>query len=166
MVPHVCHKLWWWRMMQAFYFFKLALSKHLTRGRKSTHVIAACVYITCRYYQPSIVNESFSCLAIINHDYFLPIGLREHLTCWSTSAISSKWTSMNWGGPTSDYLRYLKRFLGIYFFIVLIMNRLSASTSLLWTHVSTSWGIFFHKFRVLLFILIWRENARGVDDCP
>lgn len=33
---------------QAFYFFKLALAKHLTRGRKSTHVIAACVYITCR----------------------------------------------------------------------------------------------------------------------
>jgi len=32
----------------AFYFFKLALAKHLTRGRKSSHVIAACVYITCR----------------------------------------------------------------------------------------------------------------------
>ena len=137
MVPHVCHKLWWWRMMQAFYFFKLALSKHLTRGRKSTHVIAACVYITCRWKFFLLGNYQLRLLLIL--------GLREHLTCWSTSAISSKWTSMNWGGPTSDYLRYLKRFLGIYFFIVLIMNRLSASTSLLWTHVSMSWGIFFSQ---------------------
>eukprot|EP00092_Neocalanus_flemingeri_P020106 GFUD01021767.1.p1 GENE.GFUD01021767.1~~GFUD01021767.1.p1 ORF type:complete len:716 (-),score=229.71 GFUD01021767.1:66-2213(-) len=32
----------------SFYFYKLALAKHLTRGRKSSHVIAACVYITCR----------------------------------------------------------------------------------------------------------------------
>ncbi|CAL4171543.1 unnamed protein product, partial [Meganyctiphanes norvegica] len=29
-------------------FFKLSLSKGLTRGRKSNHVIGACVYITCR----------------------------------------------------------------------------------------------------------------------
>ena len=27
---------------------QIALNKHLTRGRKSSHVIAACVYITCR----------------------------------------------------------------------------------------------------------------------
>ena len=32
----------------AFNFFRMALSRNLTRGRKSTHVIAACVYITCR----------------------------------------------------------------------------------------------------------------------
>merc|ERR1711962_77138 len=36
------------RIDMAFHFFKLALNKHLTRGRKSSHVIAACVYITCR----------------------------------------------------------------------------------------------------------------------
>ena len=36
------------RIDMAFHFFKLALNKHLTRGRPSTHVIAACVYITCR----------------------------------------------------------------------------------------------------------------------
>lgn len=29
-------------------FFKMALSRHLTRGRKNTHIYAACVYITCR----------------------------------------------------------------------------------------------------------------------
>lgn len=29
-------------------FFKMALSRQLTRGRKNTHVFAACVYITCR----------------------------------------------------------------------------------------------------------------------
>ncbi|KAF2982242.1 hypothetical protein EK904_008808, partial [Melospiza melodia maxima] len=29
----------------AFNFFKMAVSKHLTRGRKRTHVIAACLYL-------------------------------------------------------------------------------------------------------------------------
>lgn len=29
-------------------FFKMALMRHLTRGRKNTHTYAACVYITCR----------------------------------------------------------------------------------------------------------------------
>ncbi|KAK9508679.1 hypothetical protein O3M35_006178 [Rhynocoris fuscipes] len=32
----------------AFNFYKMALSRHLTRGRKQSHLIAACVYITCR----------------------------------------------------------------------------------------------------------------------
>ncbi|BES88044.1 transcription factor IIIB 90 kDa [Nesidiocoris tenuis] len=32
----------------AFNFYKMALNRNLTRGRKLTHVIAACVYITCR----------------------------------------------------------------------------------------------------------------------
>ncbi|XP_063874689.1 transcription factor IIIB 90 kDa subunit-like isoform X2 [Scylla paramamosain] len=35
----------------AFNFFKLGLSKGLTRGRKTNHVIGACVYITCRTEQ-------------------------------------------------------------------------------------------------------------------
>lgn len=29
-------------------FFKMALSRNLTRGRRNTHVYAACVYLTCR----------------------------------------------------------------------------------------------------------------------
>lgn len=29
-------------------FFKMALNRHLTRGRKNSHIYAACVYITCR----------------------------------------------------------------------------------------------------------------------
>ncbi|KAF5271769.1 hypothetical protein FQA39_LY08092 [Lamprigera yunnana] len=29
-------------------FFKMALARNLTRGRKNTHMFAACVYITCR----------------------------------------------------------------------------------------------------------------------
>lgn len=29
-------------------FFKMALTRQLTRGRRNTHVYAACVYITCR----------------------------------------------------------------------------------------------------------------------
>uniref|UniRef100_A0A8C0M8I1 Transcription factor IIIB 90 kDa subunit n=2 Tax=Canis lupus familiaris TaxID=9615 RepID=A0A8C0M8I1_CANLF len=32
----------------AFNFFKMAVSKHLTRGRKMAHVIAACLYLVCR----------------------------------------------------------------------------------------------------------------------
>ncbi|KFP06485.1 Transcription factor IIIB 90 kDa subunit, partial [Calypte anna] len=32
----------------AFNFFKMAVSKRLTRGRKMTHVIAACLYLVCR----------------------------------------------------------------------------------------------------------------------
>ncbi|XP_073788292.1 transcription factor IIIB 90 kDa subunit isoform X2 [Danio rerio] len=32
----------------AFNFFKMVVSKHLTRGRKMTHVIAACLYLVCR----------------------------------------------------------------------------------------------------------------------
>ncbi|XP_041668488.1 transcription factor IIIB 90 kDa subunit-like [Cheilinus undulatus] len=32
----------------AFNFYKMALMKHLTRGRKSSHVIAACLYMVCR----------------------------------------------------------------------------------------------------------------------
>lgn len=29
-------------------FFRMALMRHLTRGRRSTHVHAACVYMACR----------------------------------------------------------------------------------------------------------------------
>ncbi|XP_071151346.1 transcription factor IIIB 90 kDa subunit-like [Mytilus edulis] len=32
----------------AFNFFKMAVNKRLTRGRKTTHVIAACLYLVCR----------------------------------------------------------------------------------------------------------------------
>lgn len=32
----------------AFNFFKMAVSKHLTRGRRMAHVIAACLYLVCR----------------------------------------------------------------------------------------------------------------------
>ncbi|XP_061785883.1 BRF1 general transcription factor IIIB subunit b isoform X1 [Nerophis lumbriciformis] len=32
----------------AFNFFKMVVSRHLTRGRKTEHVIAACLYLVCR----------------------------------------------------------------------------------------------------------------------
>lgn len=48
------------RINMAFHFFKLALARHLTRGRKSTHVIAACVYITCRTEGTSHMLVDFS----------------------------------------------------------------------------------------------------------
>lgn len=33
---------------QAFGFYKMALNRRLTHGRKNSHVIAACVYMVCR----------------------------------------------------------------------------------------------------------------------
>uniref|UniRef100_A0A3P8PEL6 B-related factor 1 n=1 Tax=Astatotilapia calliptera TaxID=8154 RepID=A0A3P8PEL6_ASTCA len=35
-------------MDTALNFYKMALIKHLTRGRKASHVIAACIYMVCR----------------------------------------------------------------------------------------------------------------------
>lgn len=32
----------------AFNFFRMVVSKHLTRGRKMEHIIAACLYLVCR----------------------------------------------------------------------------------------------------------------------
>ncbi|KAM3594011.1 uncharacterized protein V6R79_000624 [Siganus canaliculatus] len=32
----------------AYNFYKMALMKHLTRGRRSSHVVAACIYMVCR----------------------------------------------------------------------------------------------------------------------
>ena len=51
----------------AFYFFKLALAKHLTRGRKSSHVIAACLYITCRTEGTSHMLIDFSDVLQVGH---------------------------------------------------------------------------------------------------
>ena len=48
------------RIDMAFNFFRMALSRNLTRGRKSTHVIAACVYITCRTEGTSHMLIDFS----------------------------------------------------------------------------------------------------------
>uniref|UniRef100_A0A8C8AXD0 B-related factor 1 n=1 Tax=Otus sunia TaxID=257818 RepID=A0A8C8AXD0_9STRI len=43
----------------AFNFFKMAVSKHLTRGRKMTHVIAACLYLVNVY----VLGKTFLLLA-------------------------------------------------------------------------------------------------------
>uniref|UniRef100_A0A8C8GPY9 TFIIB-type domain-containing protein n=1 Tax=Oncorhynchus tshawytscha TaxID=74940 RepID=A0A8C8GPY9_ONCTS len=32
----------------AFNFYKMAVCKHLTRGRRGAHVVAACLYLVCR----------------------------------------------------------------------------------------------------------------------
>ncbi|XP_013788626.1 transcription factor IIIB 90 kDa subunit-like, partial [Limulus polyphemus] len=32
----------------AYNFYKMALSRHMTRGRKQSHLIAACIYMVCR----------------------------------------------------------------------------------------------------------------------
>lgn len=49
-ITHLCHQLNLNNhcIETACNFFKMALMRHLTRGRKNTHTYAACVYITCR----------------------------------------------------------------------------------------------------------------------
>ena len=49
-ITHLCHQL---QLNQhcidtAVNFFKMALIRNLTRGRKTSHIYAACVYMTCR----------------------------------------------------------------------------------------------------------------------
>ena len=49
-INHVGHQL---QMNQhcidtAYNFYKLAVNKRLTRGRKTNHVVAACLYLVCR----------------------------------------------------------------------------------------------------------------------
>lgn len=49
-ITHLCHQL---QLNQhcidtAVNFFKMALIRNLTRGRRTSHIYAACVYITCR----------------------------------------------------------------------------------------------------------------------
>lgn len=50
----------------AFNFYKMALSKRLTCGRKNNHVIAACVYITCRLEGTSHMLLDLSDLMQVN----------------------------------------------------------------------------------------------------
>ncbi|XP_063707527.1 transcription factor IIIB 90 kDa subunit [Culicoides brevitarsis] len=49
-ITHLCHQLALNNhcIETACNFFKMALMRQLTRGRKNTHIYAACVYITCR----------------------------------------------------------------------------------------------------------------------
>lgn len=49
-ISHLCHQLNLNNhcIDTACNFFKMALMRHLTRGRRNTHIYAACVYITCR----------------------------------------------------------------------------------------------------------------------
>ncbi|CAO1424732.1 unnamed protein product [Diamesa serratosioi] len=49
-ITHLCQQLFLSNhcIETAHNFFKMALSRQLTRGRRNTHIYAACVYITCR----------------------------------------------------------------------------------------------------------------------
>lgn len=49
----------------AFNFFKMVVSRHLTRGRKTEHIIAACLYLVCRTEgTPRIL--SCACLVVVS----------------------------------------------------------------------------------------------------
>ncbi|KAH7941724.1 hypothetical protein HPB49_016545 [Dermacentor silvarum] len=50
----------------AFNFYKMALARHLTRGRRSSHVIAACVYMVCRIENSSHMLLDLSDVVQVN----------------------------------------------------------------------------------------------------
>uniref|UniRef100_A0A8C4QIB1 B-related factor 1 n=1 Tax=Eptatretus burgeri TaxID=7764 RepID=A0A8C4QIB1_EPTBU len=50
----------------AFNFFKMAVNSRLTRGRKSSHVIAACLYLVCRTEGTPHMLLDFSDLLQVN----------------------------------------------------------------------------------------------------
>ena len=56
----------------AFNFFKMAISKRLSRGRRIVHIVAACLYMTCRTEgTPRILSTCFTMIRL------LCIGIRE-----------------------------------------------------------------------------------------
>jgi len=59
----------------ALNFFKMALNRHLTRGRKSTHIYAACVYMTCRTEGTSR-KLNITSLSIPTNSQFVPLPSR------------------------------------------------------------------------------------------
>lgn len=65
-ITHLCHQLALNNhcIETACNFFKMALMRHLTRGRKNTHIYAACVYITCRTEGTSRKIMSHPCIWI------------------------------------------------------------------------------------------------------
>ncbi|XP_071961774.1 transcription factor IIIB 90 kDa subunit-like [Antedon mediterranea] len=50
----------------AYNFFKMAVSKKLTRGRKTTHIVAACLYLVCRTEGTPHMLLDFSDLLQVN----------------------------------------------------------------------------------------------------
>ncbi|KAL3874453.1 hypothetical protein ACJMK2_037464 [Sinanodonta woodiana] len=50
----------------AFNFFKIAVAKRMTRGRKTNHVVAACLYLVCRTERTPHMLLDFSDLLQVN----------------------------------------------------------------------------------------------------
>ena len=49
----------------AYNFYKLAVNKHLTRGRRTNHVVAACLYLVCRTEKtPRILKKNLLCCVV------------------------------------------------------------------------------------------------------
>lgn len=67
-------------------FFKMALSRNLTRGRKNSHIYAACVYITCRTEGTSRKMKDFfkkQCLTFSNFlDLLIDISDALQICCY------------------------------------------------------------------------------------
>ncbi|WAR19687.1 TF3B-like protein [Mya arenaria] len=60
----------------AFNFYKMAVAKRMTMGRKSTHVIAACLYLVCRVEKTSRILDP--CLYISRFAHALQFGDKTH----------------------------------------------------------------------------------------
>lgn len=43
----------------AYNFYKLAVNKRLTRGRRTNHVVAACLYLVCRTEKTPRIQSAF-----------------------------------------------------------------------------------------------------------
>uniref|UniRef100_A0A4W3ISW2 Cyclin-like domain-containing protein n=1 Tax=Callorhinchus milii TaxID=7868 RepID=A0A4W3ISW2_CALMI len=63
----------------AFNFFKMAVSKHLTRGRKMSHVIAACLYLVCR-------TEGTPRILSLSHTKLSQTASALDSNCWGCTA--------------------------------------------------------------------------------
>lgn len=46
----------------AYNFYKLAVNKRLTRGRRTNHVVAACLYLVCRTERTPHIQNKFQYL--------------------------------------------------------------------------------------------------------
>lgn len=53
-------------MNTAYNFFKMCVSRNFTRGRVRSHVVAACLYMTCRLENTSHLLLDFSDITQVN----------------------------------------------------------------------------------------------------
>lgn len=66
----------------AYNFYKLAVNKHLTRGRRTNHVVAACLYLVCRTEKTPRIQNEFK--EILLYNSVLSLSFESPLALFST----------------------------------------------------------------------------------